>query len=148
MAVCDDNSYRWLLASSGIEESISPQVFELFNELFELAYTPAFYNLLGSPTCKFDQTQKIKRPDNCEPRADNKLHESSHERSIHEKTEEVIREMTANEVSSSRRAWSGLKQVRQVGDEVEDKIFEEIKEDFIIEMISSYCKFNRSSSSF
>ncbi|XP_042443051.1 uncharacterized protein LOC122028097 [Zingiber officinale] len=122
---------------------------ELFNELFELAYTPAFYQLLGSPTCKFDQTHKFKRSANCEPRrTQKKLHESSHECFRYEKIEEVIREMTTSEVSSSRRAWSGLKQVREVGDEVEDMIFEDIKEETIIEMIRSYCKFSRSSSSF
>lgn len=115
------------------------KVLDIFNELLEVAYTPAFYELIGSKW-QLDQSDKLL---------------DSHECFNHEipplfkqKALSTIRELTVSELASSRSEWSRFQlQMREIAIDIGAALFEDIKEETILEIIGSHRTSQWSSSS-
>ncbi|CAD5182183.1 unnamed protein product [Musa acuminata subsp. malaccensis] len=115
------------------------KVLDIFNELLEVAYTPAFYELIGSKW-QLDQSDKLLDSHEC----------FNHEIPplLKQKALSTIRELTVSELASSRSEWSRFQlQMREIAIDIGAALFEDIKEETILDIIGSHCTSQWSSSS-
>ncbi|CAL9113011.1 unnamed protein product [Musa textilis] len=115
------------------------KVLDIFNELLEVAYTPAFYELIGSKW-QLDQSDKLLDSHEC----------FNHEIPPLEKQKDLptIRELTASELASSKSEWSRFQpQMREIAIDIGAALFEDIKEETILEIVGSHRASQWSSSS-
>lgn len=102
--------------------------FDAFEELLELAFSPAFYTFTKSRK-QLDDPEKLV--------LDSEQEIASLITSIHQ--------LTSSNISSTAREWYELHpHVKEIGIHVEEAIFEEIREDVISEMIDFCCTLGRS----
>lgn len=109
---------------------------DMFRELLEIAYTPAFYELIGGSKSQLDQPDKIIAgelvPDQemSAPWEHQLLHLASR------------KQVTVSDTSSSESEWHGFQhQATEFGTEIEAKIFEDIKEELILDILESTLKY-------
>ncbi|CAL9048018.1 unnamed protein product [Musa banksii] len=115
------------------------KVLDIFNELLEVAYTPAFYELIGSKW-QLDRSDKLLDSHEC----------FNHEIPplLKQKALSTIRELTVSELASSRSEWSRFQlQMREIAIDIGAALFEDIKEETILDIIGSHCTSQWSSSS-
>ncbi|WOL10913.1 hypothetical protein Cni_G19672 [Canna indica] len=121
------------------------KVVHLFNELYEVAYTPAFYQLLGSNMQLNHSDEKVS---NSKEITEKLIHEKIPPRNQRRKYITNIEQLTVSELSSSSTEWSQFHhQIREIGIEIEAILYEDIEEEAIIDMLSSHCTFKMSPSS-
>lgn len=117
---------------SGISLSLPRKILRIFNDFLEVAYAPAFYQLIGS-----------KRQIHKWSASERKIMLHAKIPPLNGKSHLVISELSC----SSDVEWSGfLSQVGEIGVELEATLFEDIKEETISDMLCSQCKIWRSSS--
>lgn len=116
---------------------------DIFNELLKVAYTPAFYQLVGSKR-QFDRSDvhllhREKEADEESPETTGKF--VIPRRKKKNKTRFTrLRQLIGSEMSSSGREWGVFQpQASDIGAEIEATIFEDIKEEVILEMMGSHC---------
>ncbi|RRT44656.1 hypothetical protein B296_00015926, partial [Ensete ventricosum] len=115
------------------------KVLDIFNELLEVAYTPAFYELIGSKW-QLHQPDKLLDSHECFDHAIPPLEE--------QKDLSTIRELTVSELASSRSEWSRFQlHMREIAIDIGAALFEDIKEETILEIVGSHCTSQWSSSS-
>ncbi|WOL20607.1 hypothetical protein Cni_G29412 [Canna indica] len=120
-------------------------IVHLFNELYEVAYTPAFYHLLGSNMQLHHSDEKVS---NSKETNEKLIHEKIPPRNQRQKYITNIEQLTVSNLSSSSTEWSQFhQQIRAIGIEIEAILYEDIKEEAIIDMLSSHCTFKMSPSS-
>ncbi|CAL9764146.1 unnamed protein product [Musa acuminata subsp. burmannicoides] len=129
----------------------------LFKELLELScVTPPALNQFGTSKKQLDLPEKL----HLDREQEDKSTKDSHESSDHEIFETVIRDdetssrqrqrgvhtsisqLTFSDISNSKREWHEFQpQVREIAVQIEEAIFEGIREDVISEMLGSRCTF-------
>ncbi|KAJ8494140.1 hypothetical protein OPV22_015861 [Ensete ventricosum] len=115
------------------------KVLDIFNELLEVAYTPAFYELIGSKW-QLHQPDKLLDSHECFDHAIPPLEE--------QKDLSTIRELTVSELASSRSEWSRFQlHTREIAIDIGAALFEDIKEETILEIVGSHYTSQWSSSS-
>ncbi|CAD5183247.1 unnamed protein product [Musa acuminata subsp. malaccensis] len=123
--------------------ALTTKVLDIFNELLKVAYTPAFYQLVGSKR-QFDRSDvhllhREKEADEESPETTGKF--VIPRRKKKNKTRFTrLRQLIGSEMSSSGREWGVFQpQASDIGAEIEATIFEDIKEEVILEMMGSHC---------
>ncbi|XP_018679195.2 uncharacterized protein LOC103979533 [Musa acuminata AAA Group] len=123
--------------------ALTTKVLDIFNELLKVAYTPAFYQLVGSKR-QFDRSDvhllhREKEADEESPETTGKF--VIPRRKKKNKTRFTrLRRLIGSEMSSSGREWGVFQpQASDIGAEIEATIFEDIKEEVILEMMGSHC---------
>ncbi|RWV95735.1 hypothetical protein GW17_00041616 [Ensete ventricosum] len=121
--------------------ALTTKVLDIFNELLKVAYTPVFYQLVGSKR-QFDRSDgHLLR---CETEADEESPETTGNfviprRNNNNKRFTRLRQLIGSEMSSSGREWGPFQpQASDIGAEIEATIFEDIKEEAILEMMGSH----------
>lgn len=110
---------------SGMSLSLPRKILRIFNDFLEVAYAPAFYQLVGSKRQIYKWS-------------------ASERKVLHAKIPPLnsTRYLVISELScSGDMEWSGFRsQVGEIGVELEATLFEDIKEETISDMICSQCK--------
>ncbi|URD73533.1 hypothetical protein MUK42_25502 [Musa troglodytarum] len=122
--------------------ALTTKVLDIFNELLKVAYTPAFYQLVGSKR-QFDRSDEhlLRR----EREADEESPETTGKfviprRKNKKKRFTRLRQLIGSELSSSGTEWGLFQpQASDIGALIEATIFEDIKEEAILEMMGSHC---------
>lgn len=121
----------------------------MFRELVEIAYTPAFNELLGLQAelvqsdkivldCGRETEEAIAK---CHDHEINTGGEVVHEETTASWTQGKLQQLIVSDISSSMSEWVGFQhQVTQIGAEIEAKIFQDMEEEMILDlMLGSQC---------
>ncbi|CAL9044171.1 uncharacterized protein LOC135673376 isoform X1 [Musa acuminata AAA Group] len=115
---------------------------DIFRELLELAYTSAWDQLTKSKKqldqhCEQDD-ERVVDSHECFARetAESEVHETDNSWQTQKEVVSSLTQLTCSDISNARREWYEFQpQVREIGTQVEQAIFEDNIEDVILEMM-------------
>ncbi|URE05499.1 hypothetical protein MUK42_20956 [Musa troglodytarum] len=119
---------------------------DIFRELLELAYTSAWDQLAKSKKqldqhCEQDE-ERVVDSHECFARetAESEVHETDNSWQTQKDDVSSLTQLTCSDISNARREWYEFQpQVREIGTQVEEAIFEDNIEDVVLEMMCLHC---------